>query len=126
MINGDKALDGRIMVLTAKGRLTFHEIRNKMADFNACIRMSRILCDLSRATVADLTSIEIEEIITLICQKVNGNGVRDAKSAIVVHGTVDFGLARMFSTFSELADLPVQVKVFRTPEVATEWLVAPD
>ena len=124
MIQGDSTLDGRIMVWTAKGRLTFPEIRDKMVDFSAGILKSRVLCDLTRATVADLTTSEIEEIIKLIGQKVNG--AKGAKSAIVVHGSVDFGLARMFSTFSELAGLPVQVKVFRTTEVAREWLSSQD
>lgn len=124
MIQGESALDGRIMVWTAKGRLTFPEIRDKMVDFSAGSIKSRVLCDLTRATVADLTTSEIEEIIKLIGQKVNG--AKGAKSAIVVHGSVDYGLARMFSTFSELAGLPVQVKVFRTTEIAREWLYAQD
>ncbi len=124
MIIGDKAFDDRIMVWTAKGRLTFQEIRSKMADFGAGMLKSRVLCDLTRATVADLKTSEIEEIIKLIGLRVNG--VRAAKSAIVVHGSVDYGLARLFSTFSELAGLPVQVKVFRTKEVAREWLSASD
>ena len=120
MIQGDSTLDGRIAIWTAKGRLTFPEIRDKMVDFSAGILKSRVLFDLTRATVADLTTNEIEEIIKLIGQKVNG--AQGAKSAIVVQGSVDYGLARMFSTFSELAGLPVQVKVFRTTEVAKEWL----
>jgi len=124
MIQGDNTLDSRIMVWTAKGRLTFPEIRDKMVDFSASRIKSRVLCDLTRATVADLTTSEIEEIIKLIGQKVNG--AKGAKSAIVVHGSVDYGLARMFSTFSELAGLPVQVKVFRTTEVAREWLSSQD
>lgn len=124
MINGEKTLDGRIMVWTGKGRLTFQEICNKMVDFGSGRLKSRVLCDLTRATVADLKTCEIEEIIKRISLKVNG--ARGARSAIVVHNSVDYGLARMFSTFSELAGLPVQVKVFRTREVATEWLSATD
>lgn len=124
MIQGDNTVDGHIMVWTAKGRLTFPEIREKMVDFSAGHMKSRVLCDLTRATVADLTTGEIEEIIKLIGQKVNS--ANSAKSAIVVHGSVDYGLARMFSTFSELAGLPVKVKVFRTTEVAREWLSSKD
>lgn len=124
MIQGDNTLDSRIMVWTAKGRLTFPEIRDKMMVLSTGVLKSRVLCDLTRATVADLTTGEIEEIIKLIGQKVNS--ARGAKSAIVVHGSVDYGLARMFSTFSELAGLPVQVKVFRTTEIAREWLSSHD
>ena len=124
MIQGDNAVDAHITVGTARGRLTFPEIRDKMIDFSSGIMKSRVLCDLTRATVADLTTREIEEIIKLIGRKVNG--AHGARSAIVVHGGVDYGLARMFSTFSELAGLPVKVKVFRTAEVAREWLSSRD
>lgn len=120
MIQGDHTLDGRIIIWTAKGRLTFPEIRARMYDVDIGSSASRVLCDLTRATVADLSTVEIEELIKLIGQKMNGS--QGGKSAIVVHGSVDYGLARMFSTFSELAGLPVQVKVFRTEEVAREWL----
>ena len=122
MIEGDKTIDDRIMVWTAKGRLTFQEIRSKMDVLGSDMPKSRILCDLTRATIADLKTREIEDIIKLIGLKVND--AKYAKSAIVVHSSVDYGLARMFSIFSELAGLPVKVRVFRTTEVAMEWLSA--
>jgi hypothetical protein len=120
MILSDQASDGLITILTARGRLTFPEICSKMVDFSIDDRSSRVLCDLSHATVADLTTNEIEDIIKLIGRQING--YRGGKAAIVAHGSVDFGLARMVSTFSELADLPVKVKAFRTAEVAKTWL----
>ena len=66
------------------------------------------------------SSWEIEEIISLISRKVGRN--RGGKAAIVTFNGVDFGLARMFGTFTELAGLPIVVKVFRSEDVAREWL----
>ncbi len=123
MIQGDQIydghIDGQITVCTAKGRLTFPGIRAKVIDLSTGTVTPRFLCDLSQATVADLTSDEIEDIITLISQHVSGRGDR---AAIITHKGVDYGLARMFGTFVEISGLPVQVKVFRTSEIAKEWL----
>jgi len=124
MIQGDHIHDDRIAVWTATGRLTYPEIEATMADLTLPSRTSRVLCDLTRGTVADLTTSEVEDVIKLIIRRINA--IAGAKAAIVAHGSVDYGLARMFSIFSELADLPVMVKVFRTAEVAREWLASKD
>lgn len=120
MILSDRASDGPITILTAWGRLTFPEICSTMVDFSVENHPSRVLCDLSKATFADLTTNEIEDIIKLIGRQINGYS--GGKAAIVAHGSVDFGLARMFSTFTEIAGLPVKVMAFRTAEVAKTWL----
>ena len=124
MINSDRIQDGRITVWTASGRLTFPEIRSKMVDLSTAGISSKVLCDLTKATMADLTNAEIEDIITRIGRKINGS--INGKAAIVAHGSVDYGLARMFGTFSEIASLPVTVKVFRNVEVARQWLAPQD
>jgi hypothetical protein len=120
MILRDQASEGPITIFTARGRLTFPEICSKMVDFSVENHPSRVLCDLSNATVADLTTNEIEDIIKFIGHQINGYS--GGKAAIVANGSVDLGLARMFSTFTEIADLPVKVRAFRTAEVAKTWL----
>ncbi len=120
MIIGDQMFDGHITVYTAKGRLTFPEIRAKVMDLSTGGTAHIVLCDLTQATVADLTSIEIEDIIKLISHHMTG--ARGGKAAIIAHSGIDYSLARMFGTFAELAGLPVKVRVFRTFEIAKEWL----
>jgi hypothetical protein len=120
MISDDQDIDSRIMVLTAKGRLTFPEIRSKMGGFALAGIPSNVLCDFRRATVADLTNREIEDIIKIVGRQVRRYRVK--RAAIVAHGSVDLGLARMLSTLSEIADLPIKVKAFRTAEIARSWL----
>lgn len=116
----NQASDGRITVLRANGRLTFPEICTKMVDFLFKNQPSHVLCDFTKATVGDLTTSEIENIFKLAGHY--ANGLSGLKAAIVAHGSVDFGLAHMFSIFSEIAELPVKVRAFRTTEVARTWL----
>ncbi len=124
MIQGLQICDGNITVCTAKGRLTFPEIRAKVIDLSANGMTPRVLCDLTQATVADLTSAEIEDIIKLISYHIAG--ARGGKAAIIAHNGVDYGLARIFGTYAELAGLPIKVRVFRISEIAQEWLKDPD
>ena len=123
MILGDQVYDGGITVCTAKGRLTFPEIRAKVIDLSTGGVTPMVLCDLTQATFADLTSIEIEDIISLISHYVAGAG--GGKAAVIAHSGIDYGLARIFGTFAELAGLPVKVRVFRTSEIAKQWLKDP-
>lgn len=120
MSQGDRISDGSITVCTVKGRLTFPEIRAKVIDYSTGGLTPRVLCDLSQATFADLTSTEIEDLIRLISSYVAET--QGGKAAIIAHGGIDYGLARMFGTFAELAGLPVKVRVFRTSEIASQWL----
>jgi len=109
-----------MMVCTARGRLTFDTLRALAVDCLTETPAAKVLYDLTHATAADLSAGELEEIIQLIGQYLGRH--RGGKAAIVAHSGVDYGLARMFGTFAEIADLPVKVKVFRIPEVAKEWL----
>jgi hypothetical protein len=102
------------------GRLTFPEICAEVRSFSSRDLTSKVLCDLTRGTVSDLTSKEIEGILEILGQKLeSGSG---GKAAIVALAGVDYGLARMFGTFAEIANLPIEVKVFRTYDIARQWL----
>jgi hypothetical protein len=119
MIQGAQTYDGQITVCTAKGRLTFPEIQAKVTDLSSEKLTHRVLCDLTQATVADLTTDDIEALLDLIRPHVSGHG---AKAAIIAYSGVDYGVARMFGTFAEISGFPVKVKVFKTSEVAKDWL----
>lgn len=109
-----------MIVCTATGRLTFDTLRALAVECRTEMPAAKVLYDITHATAADLSAGELEEIIQLIGQYLGRH--RGGKAAIVAHSGVDYGLARMFGTFAEIADLPVKVKVFRIPEVAKEWL----
>jgi hypothetical protein len=108
------------VMFQAMGRLTFPEIHAAVVAFALNTPASKVLCDLTQGTASHLTSLEIESILESIGRQLEGT--RGGKAAIVVPAGVDNGLARLFGTFAEIANLPVEVKVFRTPEVARQWL----
>ena len=120
MIKSVHDRDYSTMTYQAMGRLTFPEIQAEVVNFSSKYPVSKVLCDLTRGTVSDLTSREIEGILEIIGQKLESGA--GGKAAIVALAGVDYGLARMFGTFAEIANLPIEVKVFRTSEIAHQWL----
>lgn len=119
MIEDNHGRNG-LAVYKAKGRVTFPEICDKVMAFSRDPSAPKVLCDLTRGTVADLTANEVEDIIALIGQRLLGR--RGGRAAIVAQNSVDCRLAHLFGIFAEIANLPVIVKTFRIPEIAQEWL----
>lgn len=116
--------DESITIWTPKGRLSFNDIQETVDDNTAATHLSRVLCDLSNATTADLTGEEIETIVTIIARKITKS--KRTKAAIVADKHVDYGMARMFGAYTKMAGLPVEVKVFKAADIAKEWLSSKD
>ena len=110
----------RTVMFQAMGQLTYPEIQAEVVSFSLNAPASKVLCDFTRGTASHLSAIEIEGLLNSIGRQLeSGQG---GKAAIVARNTVDNGLARLFGTFVEVANLPVEVKVFRSSEVAWQWL----
>lgn len=120
MAQSDHQHDDGITVWTVKGKLSYPDLQSKMTAFGTTGHACRVLCDLTKASMSALTAKELEDLIKMLGRQINGSS--GGKAALVAHTGVDYDLARMFSTFAELAGLPVTVKVFRTAEVAQDWL----
>lgn len=108
------------MMFQAMGKLTFPEIHAEVVHYSNNTSASKVLCDLTRGTASHLKSREIQKLLETIGQQLEGSN--GGKAAIVAQSAVDNGLARLFGTFAEVANLPVEVKVFRSPDVARQWL----
>lgn len=80
-------------------------------------------CDLTRLDAIHLTTVEILKVTTQR-RGFNPNDVL-VKSAFLATHPLAFGIARMYE---QLLESPrIEVRVFRTPEAAAEWLgVKPD
>jgi hypothetical protein len=50
---------------------------------------------------------------------------RGGRSAIVVEGDLNFGVARMMQSYAESREFPFEVRCFRDREEALKWLMEP-
>ena len=74
-------------------------------------------------TEIDLSSLESKVIPSMARYSLNfPAGIRDVKVAFVVGVSLEYGLIRMFQTYSDM-HAKSQVKVFDTVEKAEEWMM---
>ena len=74
-------------------------------------------------TEIDLTSLEFNLIPEMARYSTKfPAGIRDVKVAFVVRKSLEYGLTRMFQTYSEMY-AKSQVRVFNTLEEAEQWMM---
>ncbi len=120
MIEARQDREGNITIFTAKGGVTVRSIHNLLMNFYSGEPTLKVLCDFSKASLAALSTIELEDIIEMMQQYMKHR--RGGRIAVVVDGAVDYGVARMFATFAEIAALPVEVQIYHQRAVARDWL----
>jgi hypothetical protein len=78
------------------------------------------LWDLSSATLARIDSPSIQDLAKCMAQMAKGRHV--GKAAVACSRAVDFGLARMLTTYLSIEEFPAQVAAFQDAESARAWL----
>jgi len=76
-----------------------------------------LLPNCSGRNISILDAKELAQYTATFAEKCPGT-----KSAIVAPEHFEFAMGRIVEIHSGLIDLPFEVKVFRTPEKAAEWL----
>ncbi len=78
------------------------------------------LLDLGDASLTPLTTADLKEFGAFVQKFAAKRG--EAKSAVVTHQDIDFGIARMYEMWNE-KNSPVQLRVFRSVSEAEVWLL---
>ncbi|MFH1843313.1 MAG: hypothetical protein ABIF77_08890 [bacterium] len=106
------------------GDLSFAELRSELGllyqqpGFEVD---THVLWDLREGNLAGFSAEEIRQLADFV----SGNWGKSGRSraALVVAQEVDFGLSRMYSALLDTRTKS-QVRVFRDPELALDWLMA--
>jgi hypothetical protein len=110
-----------VETLVAVGELSADEILEAHRTFLDSAPKVRALLDLSSATLAGIDGESMREVARRAAQLGNRSHVR-GRIAIVCARDVDFGMARMFSTYASLYSHPVHFEVFPGAHSARAWL----
>lgn len=118
----DKTRDLTSYTLT--GNLTIDEIHNAIKSFWEAHELTlNGLWDARQAELTNLKSSDVEGITALIGEYAHRFDERKTgKTAIVASSDLQFGLSRIFGTFYEIENFPIQLKIFRDMNEALEWL----
>jgi hypothetical protein len=80
------------------------------------------LWDTTDADLSQVKGNELEELAKLTKQYAPERA--GGRTAFVAPDDLNFGLARMYATYSEITGFQVEMKVFRTHKEAEQWISA--
>ena len=113
----------RLTVFTVRGKANADEVIDEIVDFLNGAATPLVLWDFTAGSLAGIPSEGLQRIVEKGKQfaEIRLGG----RTGIVCSKEVDYGLARMFQSFAELARVPFEISVFRRMEDARAWLDEP-
>jgi hypothetical protein len=112
--------EGDLAILRVEGDLTADEILHYSSEFYDKNPKKLVLWDITRGSLSKVTSSDLKRT-TREMKKYTGK-IEGGKTALVGHLDVDFGLARMYVAYAEIADSANSYQAFRDIEDAITWL----
>ena len=102
------------------GKMTASDFYDGLAHYYEGNVTQLTLWDL---TEADLSAIDTDEISDFASYARHLAEARQGgRTAVVVGGSFEFGLARMFETHLEIGGLPIEINSYRSLAEAMKWL----
>lgn len=109
-----------LTVFTVTGALTADEIIECALEYYEKQPTKLVLWDASFGSVHNITSGEFRRIARAMKRLTSMRA--GGKTAFVGEYDVDFGMGRMYETYSEIEQLPVVYRTFRSRDEAERWL----
>ena len=111
-------LEKNLTMYVVNGRVSADEIIEKVVEYCTTHPTGLVLWVMENAFTKSIS--EIQKII-LTAKKYSGSR-KEGKTAIVGPKEIDYGLGRMYKTFSEIEGLPYEYRVFKELEETKNWL----
>ena len=119
----DISVDNTLELSTyvVKGKISFEEIFDALLEFYSH-PTKYLIWDIREADISNASNDDLRKLVktTKEVARVRPSG----KTAILGQTDLQFGLARMYATYGELEDHPVQISVFRSLEPAMKWITS--
>lgn len=109
-----------LTLVKATGKLTSEDFHDWMVKYYEGEVTTFVLWDLTGVDLSGLSTDEVKEIVqhTRRISDIRQGG----KTALVFDKTLEYGMGRMFETYSDIANMPFEFKAFRNLEDARKWL----
>ena len=109
-----------ISVFSVHGNFSLDKLLNEIDRLCATDTTLHSLWDFTNGVFPTIKASDVEIIIEHTRKYVDIR--KGGKSAIVVSRDLGYGMARMYDTLSECKDSPVEYRVFRDINEATNWI----
>ena len=100
--------------------MLFEDMLNWVVEYYSGAVTECILWDFSEADLSELTNDELRQIVLEVRKRsIDRTG---GKTALVFQRDLDFGIGRVFGSFSEIEDMPFEYRSFRNITEAKKWI----
>lgn len=122
MVQINKTLEREkdLTIISVSGLFSIDQIIAVVDQYYASEITQNLIYDLSRADMSSLKAHDFKRIISHARQYMHLR--KGGKTAFVLGSDLDFGLARMYETYSELKNHPIPQAVFKSLDQAMHWL----
>ena len=78
--------------------------------------------DFSKCSLDGTSSVFLKQAANLV-HRLSQNTRKGGKTAVIASQDLEYGLSRMFQIITEDEGIPFNIKVFRTADEASQWLL---
>ena len=117
-LKSDPDLD--LTIFRVAGQMTVADFKDSLADYYDGDVTRLILWDLTRADLSAFRNRHIKEV----AQGIAGisEARRGGRTAFVYDESFEYGIGRMFQAYSQMSDMPFEVRAFKGLAEARAWL----
>jgi hypothetical protein len=112
----------RLTTITVAWKADFSELMSVLKNFFDDNNTEYLLLDLRNSSLDSITPDHVINLCKYAKSRANGEGRVNGKTALVGSSDLQFGIGRMFETYSEMEESSIKVSVFRSMEKALCWL----
>ena len=109
-----------LMIFKLAGKVSAVDLFDCLANYYRGTVTLLNLWDVIETDLTAITASEIEDFAEYASHLAEAR--KGGKTAIVCGRAFEFGLGRMFESYLELADLPIELHVCRSLDDARKWL----
>ena len=114
-------LTRQLTIYTVTETVTFDEIMIILKEFYSTKPTLKVLCDLSKGSLASISYKQIEKLIEYVCDMERKTRIIE-KLAAVSHKAINYGLLRMAQISLDMKDFKPEHRIFRKFDDAVAWL----
>ena len=112
----------QLTTITVTWEFDFSELMSVLKVFFDDNNTENLLLDLRDSSLDSITTDHIRNLGKYAISRNNGGSRINGKTALVGSSDLQFGMSRMFKTYSEMEESAIEVSVFRSKEEALSWL----
>ena len=120
MVGKSHFSEAQLTIYTATGPQAANDVSNTVVSCLTDNPTRLVIWDIREASFSNVTGDDLRKVV--INARPLAESRSGGKTAIVCSRDSDYGLARLFQTYAELYEAPIEIRVFDSMDNAITWL----